>query len=580
MPENAKILIRLGNPALEPELGSAFRAHFSHSSHDSYPFTVPLDPGAVVGLTLAAMPHSATPGSTAPPIHSEQGGGPEPLAGRPIAYGILALVVLTVLTYLRVPQFGFLTYDDDVHVYRNPWVMGGLGWDAIKGAFTHIIEVQWIPLSWVSHMSLVSLFGLDPAWHHLANLALHACNAGLLFAALVVMSRRYWPSLAVSALFALHPMGVESVAWVSELKNVLSTFFWLLAMLFYGMGVRGSRRGEAGGGSGGGPGGLWLGLVTLSMGLGLLAKPMVVTLPFALLLLDYWPLERTKTWAALVWEKLPLLLLSALGSVATIWVGMSSKNLVGGQVLPLWWRLENGIAGYAGYLRKLFLPYDLCALYLIQPRFSVFCLGGSVVTLVGVSWWAWNRRRIAPYWLVGWLWFLGVLLPVSGVLQNGVQSMADRYVYLPQLGIFWAVVWGFAGLTPRLGRLATGILALLVVGTLSILTMRQVENWSDTVAVGEQAVRVDSSNMVAHLMAGGAWQLKGEFRQAIAHYRKACELRPSNSKYHFYLGNALALNGDYPGAKAELEKALQCDPSNATARSKLKEVALAMGQVH
>ena len=476
---------------------------------------------------------------------------------RRCAYVCAALVALVVALYSHVFHCEFIDFDDNTHVFANPCVLAGLQPKAVAWAFTHFIASQWIPLTWLSHMADVSLFGLDPGWHHLVNVALHAVNACLVFAALRRLTGAVWPSVAVAVLFAVHPVNVESVAWIAERKNVLSTTFWLLALCAYARHVAEPRE-------------RWMWTVAACMALGLMAKPMLVTLPCALLLLDVWPLRRHETlsWRRLVGEKAPLFLLSLASSASTIAAAKFTGALTSAGSLSLAERLANAITVYPRYLANLFWPAKLAVLYPIEARISVVAVLGSAALLGAITLAAWRLRQRQPQALVGWLWFLGVLAPVTSVFQVGSQAMADRFAYVPQLGIFWAVVWSARAL-PRPALRWTPFAAAAAALALAVCTVRQVGFWTDTASLFDYTVRVTSDNGIARALAGMGHVKRGEYPQAVANYREAARLMPRNGEVRCLLGEALTHTGETDAAIAQLRHAVALDPQDGHARRNL-----------
>ena len=468
-----------------------------------------------------------------------------------------ALVALVVALYSHVFHCEFIDFDDNTHVFANPAVLAGLHPKAIAWVFTHFIASQWIPLTWLSHMADVALFGRDAGWHHLGNVALHAVNACLVFAALRRLTGAEWPSAAVALLFAVHPVNVESVAWIAERKNVLSTTFWLLALCAYARHVAQ-------------PGGRWMWTVAACMALGLMAKPMLVTLPCALLLLDAWPLRRHEavSWRRLVAEKTPLFVLSLASSLSTLAAAKFTGALTDAGALSLAERLANAVTVYPRYLAHLFWPVDLAVLYPIEARIFPPAVAASAVLLAALTILAWQWRKAHPHLLVGWLWFLGVLVPVTSIFQVGSQAMADRFSYVPQLGIFWAVVWSARAL-PRPVLRWTPFAAAAAALALSVGTVRQVALWTDTATLFDHTVRVTSDNDIARAIAGMGHVKRGDYAQAIAHYREAMRLMPRNAEVRCLLGEALTHTGDTEAALAQFRASVALDPRDDHARRNL-----------
>jgi hypothetical protein len=477
------------------------------------------------------------------------------------------LVALVVALYSRVFHAEFIEFDDNNHIFENSAVLAGLRWDAIVHVFTHFIASQWIPLSWLSHMLDVQLFGLDPGWHHLGNVAFHALNACLVLTALHAITREFWPSAIVALLFAVHPINVESVAWAAERKNVLSTAFWLLAMIAYARHTRASH-------------GHWMWAVAAAMALGLMAKPMLVTLPFALLLLDAWPLGRIGRvpWSRLLLEKIPLFALTVASCGSTLAAAAHFDALTNAGQLPITMRLANAAHGYAGYLENLFWPAGLAALYPIKAHYSAREIVPAILVLAAVTSVVFALRRRVPAALIGWLWFLGILVPVSSVFQVGSQAYADRFCYVPQLGIFGALVWSLKAL-PRPStvwlRPAVGLAAAI----LSLLTVRQVGYWMDTATLFEHTLRVTGPNGMASAVAGMGYARHGDFPAAIAHYRDAQKQMPRSADLRGLLGSALARNGQTTEAIHQMSASIALEPRDERVRKNLVALLVQEGRV-
>src|SRR6202790_5376466 len=479
-----------------------------------------------------------------------------PAKRTPLLCLLLAAVVL--MFYSPLGHNGFINYDDDVYITANPHVRAGLTWATLKWAFTTYDQGNWHPLTWVSHALDGELFGLNPAGSHYVNVLLHAANAVLLFLLLQSATGFRWRSLMVAALFALHPINVESVAWASERKNVLSMTFFLLALYAYDWYARKPevRR---------------YALVAFVFALGLLAKPQVITFPFLLLLWDYWPLGRTRFLPSpalpgpdvqcgngpgmscgwLVLEKLPLLLLSAASGVVTMRAQRAAGAVQSFAHSSLLLRLENTVVSYARYLGKALWPSRLGALYVHPGVYPAWQVGGALLLLLAVTIWV-LRASGQRYLAVGWFWFLGSLVPMIGLVQVGSQAMADRYAYLPFLGLFLMLTW-LASDWVQAHRLSDAWLAvpavvcLLALGT---LTYRQVGYWHDPESLWLHALANSEDNYGAQLHLGDFLRSQGRVEEAGAHYRAALAILPDG------LTPILSL-GDYEDGRGNLPAALE-----------------------
>jgi Flp pilus assembly protein TadD len=468
-----------------------------------------------------------------------------------------ALVLLVLAVFEPVRGFGFVNLDDQQYVYENATVRRGLGAEGLVRAFTTTTASNWHPLTMLSHMADVSLFGLDPGWHHLVNVLLHAANAILLFLFLRAATGAVWPAAAVAALFAAHPQHVESVAWISERKDVLSTLFLLATLLSY---LRYARR----------PGPARYAAVAAPFALGLLAKPMLVTLPFLLLLLDRWPLRRTG-WGTLAAEKVPLLALSALSSAVTWLVQVETRAASGLGQLSLGARLENAVVSYAAYLGQTFWPSGLAAIY-PHPAFSdlevpAWTVAGSALLVGAVTAVAVRERARRPYLAVGWLWYLGTLVPVIGLVQVGVQARADRYTYVPLVGIFVAVAFlaaEWAGPRParRRGLFAAGAAVLLA---LAAVARAQVHTWRDAETLHRHAIRHTERNWQAWNGLGGALSETDRVEESIRAYQESIRFRPEFAPPWNGIGAQLGRLGQHERAVGVLQQAIRLDPAYADA---------------
>ncbi len=486
---------------------------------------------------------------------------------RQVAGVCIGLVLAVLAVFGQTAGFGFVNYDDNNYVYDNPMVARGLTSKGIVWAFSNAHANNWHPLTWLSHMLDCQLYGLHPGGHHLTNVLLHAATGILLFLVLRQMTGALWRSAFVAAVFAIHPLRVESVAWVSERKDVLSGLFFMLTIGAY---VRYARR-------------PWspvrYGLVVLLFALGLMCKPMLVTLPLVLLLLDYWPLQRleTRQLSGLLLEKLPLLVLSAAGCIATLLAQREGIQSVGSFSLPM--RLANALVACVVYLGQMVYPAGLVAFYPYPlnglPAWEVVLAG---MLLAGLSAVALGQRRQKPWILTGWFWYLAMLLPVVGLVQVGDQAHADRYTYLPQIGLYVAVTWLVAewGAKRQAGwlhqgalRVAFGGLMTCVVGGLMFCAWKQAAYWKNSEILWNHALACIPRNDVAQFNLGNAFRQEGKTDEAITHYQNALQIRPNYAQAHDNLGHVFLLKGKVDEAISHFQKALQIQPGLANAHFNL-----------
>jgi protein O-mannosyl-transferase len=493
----------------------------------------------------------------------------------------VALLAGTSLLYARVSSFGFTYFDDPRYVTENARVLAGLSWDNASWAFTTFHFSNWHPLTWLSYMLDVELFGPDPGALHLVSAALHAANAALLFLVLHRATGALGRSAFVAVLFAVHPLQVESVAWVSERKEVLSTLFGLLALLAH---VRHAARRTA----------TRYALVALAFALSLMAKPTWVTLPFLLLLLDAWPLQRVAELAGepaagparferlplrvLALEKAPLLALSLASSLLTV-IAQNRGGAVVGLELRLGVRLANAAVSYLTYLAKVLWPARLAAFYPFPGSWPAWEVAGSALVLLGLTTWAVRSLRAAPWFTVGWLWFVGTLVPMIGLVQVGGQAMADRYTYLPSIGLFLAGTWGACEWAARRGaRVPLRVVAVTVAALLAALTWRQAGYWSDHVTLFRHAIAVTGPNARAHAFLSDGLRKAGRHDEALAEAREAIRIEPWAGRFRMNLAIVEVDLGRLPAARRTLEEALRLDPRLAFARALLGEVETALGR--
>ncbi|MGD0253772.1 MAG: tetratricopeptide repeat protein, partial [Verrucomicrobiota bacterium] len=460
---------------------------------------------------------------------------------RPRLIGLL-LALVTLLVYLPVCRYNFVNYDDGDYVTENQVVQNGLTWAGVEWAFTTWHAGNWHPLTWLSHMLDCELFGLNPGAHHLVNVLFHAANVVLLFALLLRMTNSLWPGAFVAALFAWHPLHVESVAWISERKDVLSTFFALLTLLAYVRHAKSVACDEwqmTGTAETTGTPNLsrfarhpslfyWLALIFFT--LGLMSKPMLVTLPFVMLLLDLWPLKRVTSdkWQVagvlrLALEKWPFFLLTAISCVVTFFAQRGGDAVVSLAKVSLRYRLENAPVAAVRYLLKMIRPADLAVIYPMPDKIPALAVAAAVTALILISAVAWLVRRRSPYLLVGWLWFLGTLVPVIGLVQVGGAALADRYTYLPSIGLFIAAAFGLRDLADRFRflKIPVAVAASLMLAGCLMLTENQLRCWRDSQTLFAHAVAVTKDNDIAHINLGVALEQQGKLDEALAEYREA-----------------------------------------------------------
>ena len=525
----------------------------------------------------------------------------------------LFLVIVTLAVYWQVGNHEFVNYDDDQYVTENQHVQAGLTLKSITWAFTSTHASNWHPLTWLSHMLDCQIYGLNPGGHHFTSVFFHILNSILLFLIFKRMTGAFWKSAFVAALFALHPLHVESVAWVAERKDVLSTFFWMLTMGAYILYVEN-------------PGIKKYLLTALFFALGLMAKPMLITLPFVLLVLDYWPLSRfqvknldtaqhsegkpqkdTKSkkrksrkrsaknaaqakkivksayqWSLaypLVWEKIPLFVLAAVSSIVTLF---AQQRAVGSlEAFPITARIFNAFVSYLSYIGKMILPNNLAVLYPHPGMPPVWQISGACLLLIFISFMAVKTVRRYPYFAVGWLWYLGTLVPVIGLVQVGSQAMADRYTYIPLTGIFIIIAWGIPGLIAGWQYKKEGLagVSATLLSILMVITWFQLRHWNNTITLFKHAINVTENNSIAHNNLGNALKNQGSVSEAIKHYTEALRIRPNYAKAHNNLGNALKNQGKIPEAISHYYEALRINSDYAFAHYNLGNALKNQGKI-
>ena len=478
---------------------------------------------------------------------------------------VLGLVAAVLAAFWPALHNGFVSYDDIHYLTENPYVRRGFTAETLWWALTTHQPNYWHPLTLLSHMVDWQLYGAAPAGHHATNLALHAANTVLVFLFFERTTGAVWRSALVAALFGLHPLRVESVAWAAERKDVLSTLLWLLTLHAYAGWVARPRRGR------------FL-LVAIGFALGLAAKPMLVTLPLTLLLLDFWPLgrlgEARGRLRRLVVEKLPLVPIAAAAAIATVAAQREGK-LRSLEEYPLVLRIENAVVSYVAYLWKTLWPRDLAVLYPYPDAVPLAKVLACAALLVVVTMVAWRLRRSRPSLLFGWLWFLVTLVPVLGLFQVGEQAMADRFTYVPLIGIFVAVAWLVPAAAPSLVTAAAAAVLLL----LALQTRIQVRYWRNAATLFEHALAVEERNPVAHMNFGFELLQAGDVDAAIGHLERSIELRPYYLNARVELGNALLKRGRTGEAVVQYTLATQIDPRSVAALTNLGHALALQGRV-
>lgn len=480
----------------------------------------------------------------------------------------IALAGLTWLIFGQTLWHDFVNYDDPRYVYENTRITGGLSISGIAWAFTHIHSLNWHPLTTISHMLDCQLYGLKAGWHHFTNVLLHTLAAILLFRALEQMTGAVWRSAFVGAVFAIHPLRVESVAWIAERKDVLSGVFFMLTLLAYVCYVRSPRVAR------------YLVVVFLFV-CGLMSKPMLVTLPFVLLLLDYWPLARIKgQFGKRVLEKIPLIALSAVSSIITFLV---QKGAVGrAEDLPILERINNAVVSYVLYIWQMLWPVNLAVFYPHpENRLPFWEIASCLLLLICITVVTIGLRKQRPYLVTGWLWYLGMLVPVIGLVQVGWQGRADRYTYLPQIGLYIAATWGVTDLTAlyRHQRATLSAAAVVLIGALSLCAWVQTSYWCDSERLFRHALAVTTNNDVAENNLGIVFLGQGKVDEAISLLQTAVDLRPDNSPAHENLAKTLLQKGRVADALVHYRKLLELQPDNMEVHNIVGTVLVQQGRV-
>lgn len=493
-------------------------------------------------------------------------------------WACLFLVISILFVYWQVRNFSFVNFDDRQYVTQNYYVQAGLTLKSIRWSLTAIQASNWHPLTWLSHMLDCQIYGLNPGHHHMTNVLFHMLNSLLLFFIFKRISGSLWKSAFVAALFALHPLHVESVAWVAERKDVLSTFFWMLTLWFYADYIESSRFDK------------YL-LVILFYILGLMAKPMLVTVPFVLLLLDYWPLKRFQLKSSdhaktakqkffhfgLIREKIPLFLLSSASCVITFLVQKSGGAVNSLTVVPFHVRIANALLSYISYIGKMFWPHNLAVLYPFQMSIALWKSIGAGLLLILISLLVFRMLKSKPYLAVGWFWYLGTLVPVIGIVQVGSQALADRYTYVPLIGIFIMITWGISDWISKkhYGKIGLFIASASILSILMITSRMQVKYWSNSVTLFEHAIHVTGDNSIAQLNLGEALAEEGNIEKAVGHYKTALKLKPNLTAANLNIGVYFRKEGKLDEAVKHFSKALNGNSHSAAA---LNEIGDTLGK--
>ena len=497
----------------------------------------------------------------------------------------LCLIIGIVVVYIKVQNFDFVGYDDEVYVTENLHVQKGVSLEGIKWAFTTFQCANWHPLTWLSHMLDCELYGLNPAGHHRTNIEFHIANTLLLFFILFWMTGAIWRSAFVAALFALHPLHVESIAWVSERKDVLSTFFGLLSIAAYYRYVKKSSV-------------KYYLLVFIFLSLGLMAKPMLVTIPFVLLLLDFWPLERFQNQRdfyfksekmygdafrrnqQIILEKMPLVILVVISCIVTFIAQKSEGAIKPLAALPLNYRIGNAIVSYIKYVLKAIWPHKLAVFY-PHPENTLpsWQIVGAALLIVTACYCAIRTAKKYPYIPVGLFWYLGTLVPVIGLVQVGNQAMADRYTYIPLIGLFIIVSWGSFDFLKKWNyhTIILILSAISAIFVLAVCTFLQLGYWQNGITLFEHAIKVTNKNYVTHNNLGVLLSKEEKFDEALFHYDEALKIKPNDSRTLYNKGCAFRDKGDFDKAAFFFKESLRINKDYAEAHSGLAEILFVQG---
>ena len=491
---------------------------------------------------------------------------------------VLGLIATTIAVFFPVVNHDFVYYDDPKYVTENAVVSRGLTGAGVAWAFTTGTDANWFPLTWLSHMLDVQLHGMNAGGHHFTSLLLHALSAAVLFKVLHMMTGSTGRSSFVAAMFSLHPLHVESVAWVAERKDVISTLFWMMTMWAYAAYAKDPKLRR------------FVPVMAL-FALGLMSKPMLVTLPFVLLLLDFWPLRRVagmspksqaqRSYAQLIREKIPLFGLAVVSSVTTFLVQREGGAVGTLDAYPFAQRVGNALVSYLAYIRKMIWPSDLAAFYPYRTEIPAVGVLVAFIALAGLSVLCVRLARKYPYLPVGWFWYVGTLVPVIGLVQVGNQAMADRYTYIPIIGLFIIAAWGIEEVAGklRLHRFVLAGAAILAVVASAAISRSQLRHWQSSSHLWSHALDVTKENHVAHNNLGLALAGEGKAEEAISHYKEALRIRPAYATARTNLGAALSKQGKLDEAIANYNEVLRAKPDMAEAHLNLGAVLVSQGKV-
>lgn len=488
------------------------------------------------------------------------------------------LIVTTLSIYYRVSSFDFIDFDDNEYITENLNISSGIHLKNIKWSFQTFHSGNWHPLTWISHMLDCQFFGMNAGYHHITNIFLHILNSLLLFAVLKKMTAKRWESFFVSILFALHPLHVESVAWISERKDLLCALFWMLTLLSY---IYYSNQKSL----------ITYVSVVFFFTLGLLSKPMIITLPFVLLLLDLWPLNRItiigtsnyqvpyKQIIDLIVEKIPLVILIFFSGIITFYAQQQGGAVSSLSAVPFAHRIANVFVSYLAYILKTFYPLKLALLYPFPHTIPMWQSMGSALIILLITYLSVKTIKVRPYFFVGWMWYLGTLIPVIGIVQIGRQAMADRYTYIPLIGIFLIIIWWISDCSSswKYRKLYLTSLSIIVNAFLFFITWNQIGIWKNSVTLFEHTLSITSGNYIIHNNLGYVLREKGKNREAEDHFRQAIDIQPNYMEAHVNLAISLDKKGEFNDAVSHYLTAIAIQPDNPEIHKFLADLFLRHG---